>query len=490
MTFVVDEIMPHDEIKQFKNVEDIILDLKNKKDRPLSFNDQEMEEARIFFNTVNYYSFTIYRKLLPRVENKKYSFSDCLELYNFNTFLRENLNRFTGQIELLLRASLIQCICEYYENKKREDKIILIKNHIRETVEMREKELIKKIKKTANKNVGFKNLLLATEKKLNGSLFSVSNNTNKISTKYSTELIDMLGKEAIGDIEKLIDTSVQHAINGIQSIAKVGKETFEVEIGKNNFDSYEDYSYLFSRLTEKYEQEILSTLQEKKVIFLQEASKREPSNMYKFKSGELYLDTAIYKKENDDDIKETEEIIKNFLEVIDVSKSDAIKHHKEKKIGVPLWVLFEEVTYGDVYHFVVSLEEEFQNAWIESFNNPENLVPKNSGKFILGWFRAINFLRNDCAHYNRLYGRYFTVSPPSLHKNDARKAGIELNNNKTLFAIMLTIKNLLGYNVFAVEQWNYFVKKLDERITERKDIIKIDRMGFPQNWKECLTIVK
>lgn len=424
------------------------------------------------------------------MKDKKYSFSDCLELYNFNTFLRENLNRFTGQIELLLRATLIQQICESYENKKNEDKIAISEAHIRETSEMREKELIKKIQKMANKDVGFEKLYKETEKKLEGSFYSVLSNTKNISMKYARELVDMFGNESIENVEKLMGVVLKEALLGMQNIGETGIKTFNKELQEKNYIDSNDFHRLFSEMIKKNQQEITSIIQNEKEDILQEASNRKFSNMFKFESGELYLDKAIYKKINDKEIKEAEEIIESFVETIKESKSDAIEHHRKKGIGIPIWVLLEEVTYGNVYHFVVALEEEFKNAWISSFSELGSLMPKDSENLILGWFRAVNFLRNECAHYNRLYGRYFTVSPPALHKQDIKNTGINPNDNKTLFANMLTVKNLIGTHVLAVGRWNSFIEELEFKINKHTDIIRLDRMGFPENWKENLILKK
>lgn len=84
------------DLKAFKSIEQIINDLKTKENNPLFFSEQEEIVAKEFFNSHNYFSFSIYRKLLPRIEGKQYSFNECLELYNFNTFIREYLTKFTG----------------------------------------------------------------------------------------------------------------------------------------------------------------------------------------------------------------------------------------------------------------------------------------------------------------------------------------------------------------------------------------------------------
>jgi len=324
------------QIKSFMSVEQIIEELINKDKYPLIFSETEITLAKEFFYSHNYFSFSIYRKLLPRIEGKLYCFSDCIRLYNFNTFIRDSLSHFIRDIELMLRATLIEFVCKFYEIKKAE------------------------------------------------------------------------------------------------------VSAFEIPAAINE-------ALLFSRET-----------------------------------GELYLDYGVYRKEEQKKIDEANEIMSKFSSTIQNSKSDAILHYKKKESGIPLWVLLEEVTYGDVYYFAQALDTDFLYYWID------NAYDKGYRKFMLGWFRCINFLRNDCAHYNRLYGRYFNVSTPKLLKEDIKKAGIAANNNNTLFAIMLTIKNVLAFHVSAMQEWDQFIDDLSEEIRQHADIVRIERMGFPANWEECL----
>ncbi|GAB6574321.1 Abi family protein [Bacillus cereus] len=318
-------------MKEFMAVEQIIQELQIKQVYPISFNEQELALAKDFFYSHNYFSFSIYRKLLPRVEENQYSFTDCIELYNFNTFIRNNLTNFIRDIELMLRATLIEHVCQLYEMKK----------------------------------------------------------------KGSTEQAN-------------------------------GTPLFSCE------------------------------------------------------TGELYLDLGVYRHESPEKIEQANDIMNKFKDIIENSKSDAIIHYKKKGNGIPLWVLIEEVTYGDVYHFAQALDTEFLHYWID------NAYDKGYRKFLLGWFRCINFLRNDCAHYNRLYGRYFTVSTPKLLKEDIKNANIAAKDNNTLFAIMLTIKNILAFHVSALQEWDKFIEVLVDYINQVSDIVRIDRMGFPENWEECL----
>lgn len=471
----------YEEMKEFKSFEQIVESLKNKEDRPLSFSDEEMKLASAFFNSNNYFSFAIYRKLLPRKEDKQYNFTDCLNLYNFNSFLRENLTRFTGHIELMLRATLIQQICDYYEKKKAEDKVELSVKVINDTVELRKSEIIKKIIKTANKRVSVTKLSGETAKKLHGSIKSIVDTAEVVAVKYSKELGEYLGTNAEESISSLVNLVKLEALKGIKEIRKVAIETLKIELDKLNLED-EIYASIIEDLNKKeaHEQNMTVKIDSLSQAIICAAPEWDSYNLFNYKTGEVYLDLAIYKRNDSESIEEAKEIIEFFKSVIEDSKSDAINHYKKKGSGIPFWVLMEELTYGNVYRFANSINSDFENAWIS------NSFDGQLKDYILGWFRTINFLRNKCAHYTRLYGTYFSISPPSLLKEDIRGAGITANENKTLFANMLTIKNLLKFHVSGSKEWNDFIDKLDSEINNYSEVIRISEMGFPENWKECL----
>lgn len=474
-------------MKRYMSNDEIIHSLQVKEDRPLSFSKEELELARKFFNTNNYFSFAIYRKLLPRREYKDYSFSDCLDIYKFNDFLRAELNKFTGNIELMLRATLIQHLGSYYKDKQIEDKF------------MKSNELIQKTFQETYTNI-------------NKVIDKTISNNNKNYDKFSNDLTRKYGKLK-KNLNDLIENSIKSLVREyliLQSDKNLAfedvykfqisiLEKFEIEI--KNYITFLN-SLKIDRLNKIYndsdfkKDKIVGLLElitpdrefeieiKNKVNAVIESLVMDKENIinqkdFSYEIGLLYLDKSIYVSDKKEDL---DKLIRKFNDTIQENKSDAIEHYKQKSTGVPIWVLFEELTFGDIYHFLILLKPEFKKFWIEkSFT-------KELETFIPGWFRSINFLRNDCAHYNRLYGRYFNISPPSLLEEDRQLANINKTENKTLFANLLVIKNLLYFHITKQKEWNFFLKKLKRKIDEKPDVIRIFKMGFPDNWEECLEI--
>lgn len=109
--------------------------LKKKLARPVKktgakviINGSDEAFAKQFLFQTNYYDFSIYRKCLPKREDTTFSFQDCVELYEFNSFLRENLMKFTGKIELLIKSSIIHTLCSNYEGNLQKGECYLDKS--------------------------------------------------------------------------------------------------------------------------------------------------------------------------------------------------------------------------------------------------------------------------------------------------------------------------------------------------------------------------
>lgn len=304
-------------VKKFKDTNSLIKHLNTAEWNPLSFSKEEYRKACLFFKYTNYYYFSVYRKQLPRRENRKYKYSEAIVLYDFDQWLREEISKFTGTIEIMLRSTLIR----------------------------------------------------------------------ELGNKYD------------GKLEK----------------------------------------------------------------------------------AELYLDPIIYNSR-----KSYLETLPFIEKRIDESKSEPVKHHRENKdYSIPIWVLMDELTFGELCRFVESLDIEYRNYWLENAFTKEKQMKKK----IFSWFRAAWYMRNTCAHYSRIYGRYFTVARPSYMTKERRIAGKSGDDNQDLFANLLAFKHLISFNnINKRNRWNYFIAEVDKKIKSNPELILLDKMGFPENWREILFI--
>ena len=164
---------------------------------------------------------------------------------------------------------------------------------------------------------------------------------------------------------------------------------------------------------------------------------------------------------------------KEMIEGIKEKTEDKIiKHHLNKYDGnIPIWVIIEYLSFGNISKFYANLKHREQKEL--------GILTLNISKYhMTSWLRALTNLRNRCAHYGRLYNHTFVVIPRN-EKN------INYVMNGMLFSQLLVIKYIHSY--MDKEKWNDIYKKaLFNLIEEYKGIIELEKIGFPENWKELL----
>ena len=114
------EIDRENTMKSFMNFDSIVSELKNPSEfnkASVVVNEENKKEADAFLLNHNYYAFSIYKKTLPVRDNQIFDFRDCVEVYEFDSFLRNSLQKFTGYIENLVKASIINSLCSNYSGE-------------------------------------------------------------------------------------------------------------------------------------------------------------------------------------------------------------------------------------------------------------------------------------------------------------------------------------------------------------------------------------
>lgn len=316
------------EIKEYKTSSQLISHLKNASKNPLEFTNEEEVQAKELFKAVNYYSFSIYRKLLiEKTSNEKHSFSDCYDIYDFDNYLRQNINQFTRKIELLVKSSFTNSICYNYKG-----------------------------------------------------------------------------------------------------------EYFKAE---------------------------------------------------------CYLDPTLYTT-----YQHYREAINLMESKVSDSKSLYMNHHRKNKNNkFPLWVLVEELTFGEMTYLIEGFKENIRDQWkdflIENIEFDNGMLEKNFVSKITSWVSSSLYIRNICAHHSRLYGAFLDIRRPSFWTKDMRNLkthGIKKDNNATVFAHLLAIKNLLCLiDVDAQKEWNDFMTNIQCKINS-SDNLHENHLGFIDNWQEFLII--
>ena len=191
------------------------------------------------------------------------------------------------------------------------------------------------------------------------------------------------------------------------------------------------------------------------------------SNYFSLKYGVLgyeipdnFVDTAYHADFMEDvkvalDKNQKNPFVRNFQENYEDSK-------------LPLYALLEIISFGTLSKFFKNLKNEDKKAIAKTYNIGYT--------YFESWLEHLSFIRNICAHYGRIYNAKFHKSP-ILYKQYTT-AGI---SNQYIFATLTCLKHLFSRD----SKWSDFIFKTEKYISESSSI-NIQKMGFPQNWKEML----
>lgn len=166
-----------------------------------------------------------------------------------------------------------------------------------------------------------------------------------------------------------------------------------------------------------------------------------------------------------------------------------INHQRQAYGNVPLWVLFNGVTFGSLSKFYGFTTQDIQSKVAKNFD-------KVNQKQLEQYLSVITKYRNVCAHGERLFS-YQTrndIPDTALHA----KLGIPKNGSQyimgkhDLFAVVITFRYLL-----PSEDFTRFKASLTSVIQHylrspgaMSDIDLYRYMGFPSNWKKLTAYKK
>ena len=169
--------------------------------------------------------------------------------------------------------------------------------------------------------------------------------------------------------------------------------------------------------------------------------------------------------------------IDKFLEILDKEKSsqksnDCIRHHQLHYKGMPVWVAVEFMSFGTLSNMYKHMRKENQKEIVR------NVFEKNPPKpyYFTKWFHQLVKVRNICAHYGRIYNRYF--ENPKIVTQDERLR--EIFNVNRLFPILIPLIKILD-----TKYAERFMTDLATLIDSYPNV-NISRLGFPANWDSIL----
>lgn len=227
-----------------------------------------------------------------------------------------------------------------------------------------------------------------------------------------------------------------------------------------------------------------------KSIISYEFSKKYPEP-YSYLNINNYSDTA----ENLSDVLKN---LKNLSLRLNKGRSEragkpSVKHYVSAYNHVPIWVLINTLTFGEVQFFYDALDQDLKNKVTKDFSDYYKNHWITQEKIDVGELKSLiiiaNFYRNVCAHGERLYNYKLRVR---IHKSAFRKyfksspifdnlnAPIDLYSIISLLSIVMNrkeYKGMLHTLKSSIDRCNHQLK-----VIGMSDVYEL--MGFPKvDWK-------
>ncbi len=140
---------------------------------------------------------------------------------------------------------------------------------------------------------------------------------------------------------------------------------------------------------------------------------------------------------------------------------------------LPLWMACEIMTFGSTLTFFKGVSPSIKRILAKEYRIPDEVLHS--------WLRALNAIRNICAHHGRIHGRELGYKPklPYPNKYPEWHYPVTIPNNR-IFGILTICRYLLRI-IAPQSQWsNNFHTLLDEYSE-----IPRQPMGFPDDWELC-----
>lgn len=156
------------------------------------------------------------------------------------------------------------------------------------------------------------------------------------------------------------------------------------------------------------------------------------------------------------------------IEIKRNAKAPFVKNFQQnyKDGTIPLYALVELFSFGTLSKFYKNMKNADKKAIAQMYSVEY--------PYFESWIECISFVRNVCAHYGRLYN-------VNLYKTPKMYRQYQNISNLRIYAVLLCLKHIVPQDI----HWMQFVDTL-ELLIEKYPSVEIQKMGFPDNWKELL----
>lgn len=164
----------------------------------------------------------------------------------------------------------------------------------------------------------------------------------------------------------------------------------------------------------------------------------------------------------------------------------ATMHYLSNYGYIPMWILVKVLSFGIVSELFNILKDEDKIAIAEHYDMQVNTMSI--------YLALLSNSRNLCAHEDILYDRKMQREIPDNkyhYKLDIEKTDDHYNYGKNdLYALVIIMRHLLLEDYFRdfINELGYEIDVLDSKVDTVPLNSILNKMGFPENWREISTI--
>lgn len=168
--------------------------------------------------------------------------------------------------------------------------------------------------------------------------------------------------------------------------------------------------------------------------------------------------------------------------LISRSREKFIEHNKQKHgLPLPIWIACEVWDFGAMSSLFAGMQPADQDAIAAKYG-------LNNGRILASWLRSLNYLRNVCAHHNRLWNRNI-VDQPKLPSSTQVPwvSHFERDNHAKArpFMLFCIANQLLGCINPTSSWWARLTSLLEEEFPDMSNIgVTLRGMGVVEGWRK------
>lgn len=170
------------------------------------------------------------------------------------------------------------------------------------------------------------------------------------------------------------------------------------------------------------------------------------------------------------------------------SGTNPIKHYIDAHEGVPLWVLVNYLTLGNINYFYQCLDESLQNKiakdFAVNFNRDYKVNYQITATMIHEVLKMANFFRNVCAREERMYNFSVHKPPKNMQISNVLAIPNQYLESGKLYSLICFLRLVISKNDFnkLVRNIKTIFDRFEEKFTKETYNKILKSMGFPNDW--------